>query len=155
MLTSLKDLPSNCDGYKTLYLHHGLTCKNGGLLVARHNGVRNTLVSLAMHTTRGAEQTNHSNYAPPASIFSPVGASLMGETVDVEVTWPPPLSPLPSMTIRSTKMENSSTMGIYWSMMVFKVVLLLMVTVCTFVLIFNSRATVFLRNKHLKHKISF
>ena len=41
-------LPSQCDGYgESFTLQHGLDCPKGGLIIRRHNEIRNCLGDLA------------------------------------------------------------------------------------------------------------
>jgi hypothetical protein len=42
------DLPTHCDGcYKPFDLRHALECKKGGLVICRHNEIKDELVALA------------------------------------------------------------------------------------------------------------
>ena len=48
----LKDPPSYCDGYEDPFdLHHKLSYKEGGLVVAHHKELRNKRVYISTHVT--------------------------------------------------------------------------------------------------------
>ena len=81
-----KDLPSQCDGCGQKFsVRHGLECKKGGLVISRHNEVRDELADLAakafvpsavrdeprIHTSRPSESTSAT-----ADTNSPVSRNL-------------------------------------------------------------------------------